>query len=163
GNPVEKLDAADLDDAVTLKRIKTRGLGIKDDFAHRASCAHAPADLSRRSGRPANGSPESVPPPWQHRDSPQDTTDLTLDGIHPTRAIHDEMRPAAFFHIRHLLEENRVKLRIAHAWPRENPLALYRERGRHHHHGINPVAGIGLKQQRNVKHHDPLAPRLCGG
>ena len=34
GNPVDELDTADLDQAVTLKRIETGGLGVEHDFTH---------------------------------------------------------------------------------------------------------------------------------
>ena len=33
-NPVEQLDAADLDQAVALARVKAGGFGVEDDFAH---------------------------------------------------------------------------------------------------------------------------------
>ena len=33
-NPVEQLDAADLDQAVTLDGIEAGGFGVEDDFAH---------------------------------------------------------------------------------------------------------------------------------
>jgi hypothetical protein len=36
GDAVDKLDAADLDDAVAVERVKPRRLGIEHDLAHRA-------------------------------------------------------------------------------------------------------------------------------
>src|SRR5262249_33647260 len=58
GDPVQELDTPDLNDAMTLKRIKARGFGIKDDFAHPASCAHACAPIvTRKSGDPRTDRP----------------------------------------------------------------------------------------------------------
>jgi hypothetical protein len=36
GNAVDELDAADLDDAVSVKRVESRRLGIEHDLAHSA-------------------------------------------------------------------------------------------------------------------------------
>ena len=44
-NPVEQLDAADLDQAMTLARVEAGGFGVEDDFAHFLS-AQAPVGIT---------------------------------------------------------------------------------------------------------------------
>ena len=52
GYPVDQLDAADLDQAMAVQRIETRGLGIEHNLAHESSQTAASNVAHESAARP---------------------------------------------------------------------------------------------------------------
>src|SRR5262249_27409475 len=134
---VDELDAADLHQSMPLEGIKPRGLGIEHDFAHVYIPASAPAVM---------GTTDQSPPPLRHCSTrAEDRTRLSARRLEATRRIHDKIRAAALFVVRHLLGQNRFELFHGHAGAFEHARALHLRRRRYHHHRVDSFFSTGLE------------------
>ena len=154
-NAIDELDATDLDQAVTLVWIEAGGLGIEDDFAHRAlvptevrASGRYPCELRNR-----DTFRRRIDSSFRHcSDRGEDGTYLRARRLETMRSIHDKIGAAAFLGIRHLSGEHRFELIHGHAGTLEHPRALHLGRRRYHHDGVHTLVGTGLEQQRNIEH-----------
>src|SRR5262249_30257419 len=134
---IDGLDAADLHQSVPLEGIKPRGLGIKHDFAHVYFPASAPAVMSAT---------DESPPPLRHcSNRVEDRTHLGTRRLEAARRIHDKIRAAALFVVRHLLGQDRFELFHGHAGAFEYARALHLRRRRYHHHRVDSFFSAGLE------------------
>src|ERR1700738_326946 len=98
--------------------------------------------------------PRITAPARHSSNGAQNAMDLRPRGIEAARAIHHEMRSAAFFLVGRLLGEDRVELALAHVGAGEHALALQLGGGRDHHHGVDPILRADPERQRAVETHD---------
>src|SRR5262245_49747151 len=134
---IDELDAADLHQSVPLEGIKPRRLGIEHDFAHVYIPASAPAVM---------GTTDESPPTLRHcSNRVKDRTHLGARRLEAARRIHDKIRTAALFVVRHLLGEDRFELFHGHAGAFEHARALHLGRRRYHHYRVDSLFSAGLE------------------
>ena len=100
--------------------------------------------------------PEPAAAAGHHSDDPFESA----QGKGPPEAgLDHETGPPTFLFVGELVGENAREGLGRHAGPREHARPLQESRRAHHHDGIALRGEPDLEQQRDVEHHQPLAPR----
>src|SRR6516165_5714892 len=94
---------------------------------------------------PLSRSDESPPPPGHCSNRVEDRTHVGPRCLEAARRIHDKIRAAALFIVRHLLGQDRFELFHGHAGAFEHARALHLGRRRYHHHRVDSFFSAGLK------------------